>query len=246
MRLEDRFGNPLSGDDILPALDAQGIIHISAAERTTIAKRLSSLWRTYPHPHAGDDGWTDIRADGVASKGSNAKAFTTSALPPHTDRSLVRHPPALLCFLLVADAASGGEITLVDTKTIYQRFSSAELSEIYRSLWLNDSSGNAKQPLLSLHRGLLITRYRNDHIASPKAASQSAAALLGELERARSLAVPKRLRPGDGYLIHNYRILHGRTEFFGARRGVRFLGSVDEGSPYAFLNSGFRIHQVGR
>jgi len=244
MRLTDLFGRPLATEQVLPVLDAHGVVLVSEADRVAVADRLSSLWRVRPHPHAGPDGWTVIAPPPIPPSTPNSAGFTRSGLAPHTDRSQSARPPALLCFLVESGPASGGESVLVDAKRICGTVAPAQLDVIGGSLWLGDPTKSVRLPLLSLDDGLLIVRYRNDRVAAPQSSSPGAAALLAEFERARDPILRRALRPGEGYLIHNHRILHGRTGFAGSRTGVRCLGSVDERSPYAFLNRGFRIHDA--
>lgn len=244
MRLTNCFGHLLAMEQVLPALDAHGVVFLSEADRATVADRLSSLWRVCPHPHAGLDGWTVIAPLPVPPSAPNSAGFTRSALAPHTDRSQSAHPPALLCFLVESGPASGGESVLVDAKRSCGTIAPAQLDVIRQSLWLDGPTKGFRQPLLSLDDGLLIVRYRNDRVAAPQSSSPGAAALLAEFERARDPILRRTLRPGEGYLIHNHRVLHGRTGFAGTRTGARCLGSVDGRSPYAFLNRGFRIHDA--
>jgi Taurine catabolism dioxygenase TauD, TfdA family len=244
MRLANLFGHPLATEQVLPALDAHGVVLVSEADRTAVTDRLSSLWQVHPHPHAGRDGWTVIAPLPAPPSTPNSAGFTRSALTPHTDRSQSAHPPALLCFLVESGPASGGESVLIDAKRICGTVAPAQLDVVQRALWLDDPTTGFRQPLLSLDNGLLIVRYRNDRVAAPQSSSPGAAALLAEFERAQDPILRRTLRPGEGYLIHNHRILHGRTGFDGSRTGARCLGSVDERSPYAFLNRGFRIHDI--
>lgn len=46
---------------------------------------------------------------------------------------------------------------------------------------------------------------------------------------------------GQGYLIHNLRVLHGRRSFSGDRRALRVLATVAGSSEYAYLNDGFHL-----
>jgi alpha-ketoglutarate-dependent taurine dioxygenase len=228
-------------DDLMPRLDADGIVLLSETGPEDFVQQLAPLLKIFPHPHAAAGGWTVIHSRDGAQDCPGLRGFTVSELKPHTDRSFLRNPPTLLCFLLSSASRAGGDVFLVDTAPILRRYGEKYLSELQEDLRLVDPSGVKRQQLLSVANGLCTNRYRDDCVASPRGDSRPGREFLAELRRAVASPMRVALRPGDGYLIHNHRVLHGRSAFTGNRRGARLLAFVDEGSAYARLNLGFRL-----
>ena len=199
--------------------------------------------RVRRHPHADADGWTFVRpaTEPGSADQQNIHGFTRSALAPHTDRSFEEAPPALLCLLMLEASAGGGEVLLADACEALRGFSPDVVSAAQNDLWLADARGRSRRPVLHMDDGLCIGRYRTDHLASPRAASKAADEVLAALGRLATSARRLSLRPGDGYVIHNHRMLHGRTAFTGHRRCARLLASVAPDSSHEWLNRGFRI-----
>ena len=50
-----------------------------------------------------------------------------------------------------------------------------------------------------------------------------------------------RMEAGCGYVLHNHRVLHGRTAFAGPRTAVRLLANVAPQHPHENLNDGFTM-----
>lgn len=202
---------------------------------------LAPLLNASRHPHAAADGWTIIGPRNEARHSPDMRGFTSSELHPHTDRSFLRQPPTLVCFLLMRGSRTGGDVFLIDTAPILRRYGREELSKLQNELWLTDASGAKGQPLFSLSNDLCINRYRHDCLGFPRADSRPGRKYLAELERDIASPIRMKLHPGDGYLIHNHRILHGRSAFTGNRQGARLLAFIDGSSSYSWLNLGFRL-----
>ena len=241
VEITDLGGNAVAEHEVTAVLGAQGAVLISAADRDTVTDFLRPFVDVHRHPHAEPHGWTLIHPGDGSGTAENGRGFSRSALFPHTDRSSVEVPPSLLCFLMLGAAGTGGEALLADTAPAVRRVGADHLRANQGQLWLRDAQGNGRRQVFSLNGDLCVVRYRADEVAAPAAESAAGAALLSELRTSAAAAGAFSLRPGDGYLIHNHRVLHGRTAFTGERRCARLLGRVREDSPYAWLNSGYRI-----
>jgi hypothetical protein len=104
---------------------------------------------------------------------------------------------------------------------------------------LQPADGNTV-PVILASNGLARIRFRDDRIAVPASASddQQVVDALRDLVSAATISV--RLGPGDGYIVHNHRYLHGRSSFAGDRRLGRMLARVGR-HRLAWLNQGFRV-----
>lgn len=241
LKMTNHLGDPVLDTDIMSTVETHGIVLVSDAGLSDITERLGSLLEIYQHPHSSKNGWTFIRPIHSSSATEpDMRGFTTSELSLHTDRSFLKRPPALLFFVLLKDSHHGGQTLLVDTASIYRDFTKSQLTEIENELWLLDSTRSRRQQIFSLDQDLCISRYRSDYPTVPHATTRRAGDFLDELKRALKSPLRLQLRPGDGYLIHNHRILHGRTEFSGARSGGRLLTSVQSEASHSWLNRGFK------
>ncbi|MBR7675429.1 TauD/TfdA family dioxygenase [Streptomyces daliensis] len=243
MKITDRSGTPLARDDVMSALEKDGIVHIFEASREDFMDQLSPLLKIFPHPHATGDGWTLIHPHHEPGKTADEKGFTSAALPPHTDRGLLNQPPSILFFLLLRCPSSGGDALLVDTAKVYRSVSIEELPKLQHELWLESVRYRIRQNLFTVDDGFCISRYRIDHIAAPIPFSRRTEDLLRELQKAAAHPTQIEMLPGQGYLIHNHRFLHGRTRFTGSRLGVRLLATVADTSAHQWMNRGFAIRQ---
>ncbi|MEO3749953.1 TauD/TfdA family dioxygenase [Streptomyces sp. B6B3] len=246
MEITDLQGTPLGKSEVVSRLDADGVILLSETGPADFVRELGHLFSSFRHPHAGPDGWTVIRTRDHAIQDPALRGFTSSALEPHTDRSFLSHPPAFLCFLLESDSRTGGDALLVDSAPVYRDYSDEMLAELQTQLWLRDRSGVGRQPLVSVAEGLCINRFRNDRVGSPRPLSPAGRTLLSELVRAINAPHRIPLRRGEGYLLHNHRVLHGRSAYSGNRQGVRLLAFLAPQAPRSWLNRGFRLRDESR
>lgn len=240
MRIMNRQGKALAADLLLYTLSVDGMALLSASGTHEVIEQLAPILSVYQHPHARCDGWTIIQTRRNGSSTAMA-GFTRSSLSPHTDSGFLPNPPTILCLLLLTAASSGGDALLVDTAPVLRRYSSVELARLRDEVWIADRAGTNRQPALSATRALHVSRYRDDQIGQPRADSELARQFLNEL--AHAIAAPLRmpLRPGQGYVVDNHRVLHGRTAFIGDRRVARLLAFIRGGVPYSWLNQGFSL-----
>jgi alpha-ketoglutarate-dependent taurine dioxygenase len=241
VKITDLGGTALAEHEVTAVLGEQGAVLFSAADRDIVTDFLRTFAEFHRHPHAEPHAWTLIHPATDPGTRENGRGFSRSALVPHTDRSSLDVPPSLLCFLMLDATGTGGEALLADTAPAVGRVGADSLRATQGELWLRESRGTGRQQVFSVNGDLCVMRYRADDIAAPVAESTAGAELLAELRRSAAAARTLSLRPGDGYLIHNHRVLHGRTAFTGERRCARLLGHVRAGSPYAWLNGGYRI-----
>lgn len=242
MKIMNRSGEPLAGHQLLASLEAEGVAFLSEADGAEAFDIFRETLRVYQHPDSAGAPWTAIQPVPGHRYSPGSGGFTRGALSPHTDRSRLDVPPSILCFLMVTAASGGGDSILLDTKPLLSRYRRDVLARIGRDLQLSSSLQGWCQNVLSISdNGSVIVRYRDDEVARPRADSPVSAALLHDLRHPAAGALRFHLGPGEGYVVHNHRILHGRTSFSGLRRGVRMLFHVKESSPHAHLNDGFFI-----
>lgn len=240
MKIMNCSGEPLAEHQLLASLELEGIVFLSEADCAEVAGAFRDTLRIYRHPDSGGTPWTVIHPVQGHRYSPGSGGFTSAALCPHTDRSNLDVPPSILCFLMLTDAATGGDSVLVDTRPLLSRYERAALTSLENELWLHSSLQGWRQKVLTVSgSGSVIIRYRDDEVARPRADSRLSGALLRELRSPRDGVFSFHLGPGEGYVIHNHRVLHGRTSFTGPRSGARMLFYVAEASPYAHLNEGF-------
>jgi hypothetical protein len=179
-----------------------------------------------PRPESGD-------VEGLAG-------FTRARLPPHTDRSLQPDPPSLLAAVMISPAVSGGQASLVDGAQVLAELRRTFAPATISSLRLRGADG-LTVPVMWISDGLAKIRFRDDRVAAPYCTTGDRAALDGlrDLISASATSVP--LGPGDGYVLHNHRYLHGRLSFTGDRLLARMLAKVSGCHRLAWLNKGFPV-----
>lgn len=107
-------------------------------------------------------------------------------------------------------------------------------------LWLHAADGKC-WPVIETTRGVVRVRFRDDDMAQPVRAGVRGHVLLARLRALAARPVVLGLGEGEGYLVHNHRVLHGRTSFLGYRRVVRLLANVRPEHRFAWLNDGFAL-----
>ncbi|WP_155980898.1 TauD/TfdA family dioxygenase [Nocardia sp. CNY236] len=79
----------------------------------------SSLGTVVPHRDSDGDGITMLQNRGSVARRMGFGGFGAGALAPHTDRSGVIDPPALLLVVCGRRAVSGGECIAIDGQRVY-------------------------------------------------------------------------------------------------------------------------------
>ncbi|GGM06611.1 TauD/TfdA family dioxygenase [Micromonospora yangpuensis] len=238
MRLLRADGDTEIERTLAPAVLARdGLVLVKQCAVAELTEFLQSWTRPFKHPHETRAGLTVIRASRGASGSANLAAFSCAALRPHTDRSLHPRPPAIVASVMVQPASVGGHALLVDGATLSASLVDRCGSATVARLRLTDANGRVGPVIATLDSdGLAQFRYRDDEIARPDGPTDAVMALrqlIAQTTRQLTLQV------GEGYILHNHRILHGRTAFTGSRQLIRLLGTVDDDHPHAWLNQGF-------
>jgi alpha-ketoglutarate-dependent taurine dioxygenase len=205
------------------------------------------LMRVTAHPDSDDRGITTITALSAASERPNAGGFSRRELLAHTDGSGVPTPPALMMLACVLQAPVGGATRLTDGLGVYADLAvscPASLQALSRpqSVLYGGPGGHLGAiftPAASLGPDRVAIRLRQDDLGffSPDVTRwlpQPGAAI----ERH---TVTTTLLPGQGLILDNYRWLHARDTFAGARRLYRLLGSP---LPDLCMRPGIPVEQV--
>ncbi|MCA2185690.1 TauD/TfdA family dioxygenase [Nonomuraea cavernae] len=240
MRLKAPNGQEFRIDQAQDGLAQHGIILFSGATLNELKSALNDWTVPYRHPHDVSPGVTVIRPNLIGE--TNAQGFTYEALPLHTDRAQVDSQPTIICCLYTQEAAVGGESLLLDGAEIAHSLLCRNLLAMADNVVLL-SKGNRWRTVIKpydSYAGFRI-RYRNDSIARPHVTTCDARPLLDAFEAKVASPLVYALHAGEGYLIHNHRVLHGRYAFTGDRAAIRLLAKVARSSRSRSLNHGFSL-----
>jgi len=191
-----------------------------------------ALMTVVAHPDSDRSGLTTITDLGPAGQHPNAAGFSHRALPPHTDRSGVAHPPALLLTACASTAAAGGACRLIDGLAVHDDLAAtcpealAAFAQPRTTLF-----GGAGGYLGSVFTDIPAAngaparraiRLRLDDLVrfSPQIAGwvPSLQTVIARHSHSFDLAV------GQGYLVDNHRWLHARDAYEGPRALYRLHG----------------------
>jgi alpha-ketoglutarate-dependent taurine dioxygenase len=220
-------------EDLKRFLVADGLVTFSGVRtRDQLLATAAAVMRVTPHPHSDPDGVTTVRDRGAAGDRPGGAGFSRRALLPHTDRSGVADPPALVMTVVARAAGSGGACVLVDGKAVHEELGLEALAAL-------SAPRTALFGGLGGHLGSVLTESRTS--AAPSVVARRMLRLrLDELALftpgtavwlplLRTVidrhAVTVTLADGDGYLLDNHRWLHGRTAYIGDRIMHRLLGT---------------------
>lgn len=215
-------------------LETFGVALFFDATRESLAAYMASWTVLFHHPHAAPDGLTVLQPGG----GPDGTGFSRAAIGPHTDRAQIADPPAVVALLVEQPAEVGGESLLVDIASDRALLRLALQSP--ERLVLRDKEDH-RHPVVEQHGERVRVRYRDDALARPMAVNDAGEVVLS---RIHALAMTPRLLhmgAGCGYVLHNHRVLHGRTKFTGPRTVVRLLANVAPTHPLERLNDGFTL-----
>ena len=160
-------------------------------------------------------------------------AYTNLELRPHTDGTYAQDAPGLQLFHCLHLAGSGGESVLVDGLRIAEELRAAD-PEAYQTLATVEVTGRyigdgahlmATRPVLRHDHGRLVQVTFNNYDRAPfRLPDAEMRAFYRALKAFEALANDARLqwrhplRPGEVLLFDNWRVLHGRAAYEGARR----------------------------
>ncbi|MFD0364986.1 TauD/TfdA family dioxygenase [Nocardia sp. GCM10030253] len=199
----------------------------------------ASLGRIVAHRDSDDDGVTTLQDRGGLAKKIGYEGFSTGALPPHTDRSGVTEPPALLLVVCGRKSSSGGECVAIDGCGVYADLAmndpeAAHALAMPRTALFGGAAGYPGSIFEHAQGGRIRVRYRNNGLVKY---SPEITRFLPVLTVAIKRHIMRfALEPGQGYVLHNHRWLHGRTAFTGNR--VMYRLSLDPHPEFA-IPSGF-------
>ncbi|MFJ9841774.1 TauD/TfdA family dioxygenase [Kitasatospora sp. NPDC101155] len=185
---------------------------------------MSSLWK---HRDADPDGLTVIRDTGRHAGRAGFAGLGRGALALHTECAQYPDPPRLLLLVCARAGDTGGESLLVDAQDVLAELAAHHPAAIEalaadRAAYFGGSSGHFAPVLQQLPAGRWRLRLRQDDLAR---FSPDAEAHLPALRQAIDRNTQRlRLAPGQGVVLDNHRLLHGRTAFSGERLILRALG----------------------
>lgn len=199
----------------------------------------ASLGRIVAHRDSGGDGVTTLEDRGGFGNRLGYAGFGTGKLAPHTDRSGVVEPPALLVVVCGRKAFSGGECLAIDGQAVYVDLAmndpqAPDALSSPRTALFGEAAGYLGSIFEYGQGDRIRVRYRTDDLVK---FSPEIARFLPVLAAAiKRHTITFALEPGAGYVLHNHRWMHGRTGFTGNR--VMHRLSLDPHPEFA-IPSGF-------
>ncbi|MDH6709203.1 hypothetical protein P3T27_005949 [Kitasatospora sp. MAA19] len=185
---------------------------------------MSSLWK---HRDADPDSLTVIRDTGRHDGRPGFAGLGRGTLPLHTECAQHPDPPRLLLLACARAGDTGGESLLVDGQAVLAELAAhhpaaIEALSAERAAYFGGSGGHFAPVLQQLPASRWRLRLRQDGLArfSPEADAHLPALRKAIDRNTRRL----RLAPGQGVVLDNHRLLHGRTAFSGERLILRALG----------------------
>ncbi|MBF6412881.1 TauD/TfdA family dioxygenase [Nocardia cyriacigeorgica] len=204
----------------------------------------ASLGRIIPHRDSDDDGITTLENRAGFAQRLGFEGFGNGALPPHTDRSGVLEPPALLLVVCGRKSTTGGECVAIDGRAVYADLAMSKPEAIQalsqpRTALFGGASGHLGSIFEQGQGSRIRVRYRSDGLVkySPEI-TRWLPALNEAIDRH---TIRFGLEPGQGYVLHNHRCLHGRAAFTGNR--VMYRLSLNPHPEFA-IPSGFTVPDV--
>jgi TfdA family taurine catabolism dioxygenase TauD len=216
-------GRPVREADLLLALDTSGLVLLAGADEAAARRLVGLLGAVVAHPDADPLGRTLIEPR-AGRPGRNARAFSARRLLPHTDGTAAAQPPDLVLVWCERPAQRGGEAVFVDGAAVLAGLATAgwPTTRLARSLSLWHRYRGVLGPVIrSGAGGRLGIRYRDDEVGHPVSATPGLCRAVRAGIAARAVTRP--LGAGCGYLLDNYRWLHGRRAYSGDRTVCRIL-----------------------
>jgi TfdA family taurine catabolism dioxygenase TauD len=223
---------------LVAELAAHGLVLLDDLTSADHLLRLAhSIATIVPHRDSDASGLTTI-ADIGGQMRSGFAGFSACALNPHTDRSGIVNPPALLMMACGRPASTGGECVVIDGKAVYDDLAeshpkAAKAFSAPRSVLFGGASG-CLSSVFSSTGDLITIRLRLDDLVqfSPET-TRWLPVLRAAIDRHATMF---RLDTGQGYILDNHRWLHGRRAFIGQRLMYRVNGNP---LPHLGITHGF-------
>jgi hypothetical protein len=191
------------------------------------------------HRHADADGITVICDRGSLASRPGYAGFGTGELEPHTELTSAPQPPALLMLACARAAPSGGASFVADGAVVHahlagsQHLLAAALARPRTAIF-----GDPGWPSAVFEPepdGWMTIRLRLDDLARFTPGVRRAVSRLREVIAEHMVELT--LQPGQGFLLDNSRMLHGRRAFSGERVMYRVIGDP---APGLECRAGFR------
>jgi anti-sigma regulatory factor (Ser/Thr protein kinase) len=191
------------------------------------------------HRDADPDGITVICGRASLASRPGYAGFGAGELEPHTELSSAERPPALLMLACARAASSGGASFMADGAAVHAHLATsapglAAALARSRTAMFGDPGWPGAVFEAELD-GWMTIRLRLDDLARFTPRARRAIPRLREVIAEHMVELP--LQPGQGFLIDNRRMLHGRRAFSGERVMYRILGDP---APGLELCPGFR------
>ncbi|MGI5293033.1 TauD/TfdA family dioxygenase [Nonomuraea polychroma] len=230
--LANHYVNMASSDAVTRAtaiLARDGLVTFDGVhDRESVVRLAGRLLSPREHRDADGDCVTIISDRGSVAGRLGYAGFGAAELEPHTESSALAQPPRIVMLVCALPADHGGESYVVDGAAVYADLAghSPRLLQALQqpaTVRFGDPGhwGSVLEPTLG---GRIRIRLRLDgleHFTEPAA---EAVPLLRTVISKHVQELP--LQPGQGYLLDNWRMLHGRRSFHGPRLMYRILGDL--------------------
>lgn len=235
-------GEPGAASCLVRALSHSGFAVLDGVvDGCSLLGVAGSIATVVPHRDSRPDGVTVLISRGSVRERRGFAGFGQGELMPHTDRSGVAHPPALLMMACGQPADTGGECVVVDGAAVYTDLAENEPQALQalstpRSALFGGAAGYLGSVFTPEPNGRVTVRLRLDDLArfSPQVA-RWLPVLRATIDRH---AVTVQLRVTQGYVLDNRRWLHGRRAFSGNRVLYRVTANP---LPQLAIASGFPL-----
>jgi len=173
--------------------------------------------------------WTEIRYDPTIA---DAYRHSANPQPLHTDGSYVPDFPDAAIIYCQASAQNGGETVFLSSADLVETMQDEEpdlLERLRSEILPHRRSGTEKVKRVIEAEGDDVSLSWNYYCVAEDISSEQAALrqsffdYLGSSERIASQLVAVALRPGEGVIWKDDRVLHGRNGFDPSRPSERFL-----------------------
>lgn len=211
--------NAESAHDVIAELGDAGCVLVRSIDQHALELVFDVIATRRHHRDSDDRGWTNITPRSSQRKAGYA-GFSREPLALHTDCSSWTTPPRLLATLCVCAPHLGGEALLADMHQVLRLLDPND-RELLRTTPIRFGSERFIAFVVSGGAGELAIRYRDDALVDPTSLGSAWDRLRDAIDSCTQV-VP--MSPGDGYIIDNYRWLHGRRGFDGNRSVLRLLG----------------------
>lgn len=204
-----------------------GIIRFAVSSRAELVEFSNQFGRLLDHRDADEDFVTVVKHVPELAGRAGYDALETGPLKPHTDGSGNRVVPKYITLWCESNEGSGGECSMADVRAVVASLEKSKpwvVEELAKPDVAHYRSGDEEYTGPVLWRGEdgeWRIRFRID---ANGYFSAEAVAALQEFQKEVALSTfTFGLQRGEGYLIDNEKVLHGRTAFTGMRVMLRTL-----------------------